>query len=787
MSAAGIRAGRAFVEIGADSARLDAALVRLRAKLGAFGAGLATIGGGLVGASAGLTGLLAWPLKLAANMETAEAQFATMLKSTVAAKTLLSDLQRFAASTPFEFPELADAARKLLAFGSIAGNIEGELTMLGDISAGIGVPIGELAEIYGKARVQGRLFAEDVNQLTGRGIPVIQEFAKQFGVTDTQVKKLVESGKIGFDQLEKALRSLTTAGKGITLADLAKALATSESSLESMADAGQLTFDRLRAAFDSMAAAGQGVVFGDLVTAMGITEQELEAMANRGELTAARLKQALASIPASGGTFAGGMVALSRTYAGMLSTLRDNIGNALRPFGEALLPIAKQVTDTVSAIVLLLGKFAERNKAAVTYVAGTAAALAVLGAAFVGVGGSMVIATTLWGGFMTMGSMLAGVATAVAGVGGAILAGLLSPIGLTVAAIAVVITAMGGWRSAWESIRQVAGSVAGYLAVLFDPVIQKFASMGNTLTATWRSVITAISSGQLEAAFDVATAGLSVAWSQAMTAMRAQWNEFVAGFVDRWIDANTYYAQNWVHTVTGFKVAWEQAVTWFGTQADTIGVVLSQAFDMVRTDAMNAFDAIIVAIQQANTFLQEFLLLSTREAGAQTRQRLQQELEQRQAERRAGYNVRTFQRNEQLNDNSRAAASRARLDAIANEQVAWLRQLERMNAEQKAAQRRGDGRAEQEAAKRLQEAQQRLAQLRDQIEQQANAQKTAIGDKVKEAGAAAQTAKAAGAFDASKSSQQIGLTSVQQQIQKNTAQTAQAVTKLAERQGLVFA
>jgi tape measure domain-containing protein len=39
--------------------------------------------------------------------------------------------------------------------------------------------------------VQGRLFGEDINQLTGRGIPIIQEFAKQFKVSETQVKKLV--------------------------------------------------------------------------------------------------------------------------------------------------------------------------------------------------------------------------------------------------------------------------------------------------------------------------------------------------------------------------------------------------------------------------------------------------------------------------------------------------------------------------------------------------------------------------------------------------------------------
>jgi len=60
--------------------------------------------------------------------------------------------------------------------------------------------------------VQGRLFAEDINQLTGRGIPVIQEFAKQLGVTDAEVKKMASDGKISFTNLEQAFVSLTSQG-----------------------------------------------------------------------------------------------------------------------------------------------------------------------------------------------------------------------------------------------------------------------------------------------------------------------------------------------------------------------------------------------------------------------------------------------------------------------------------------------------------------------------------------------------------------------------------------------
>lgn len=147
-----------------------------------------------------------------AAKESAEVAFTTMLKDGEKAKALMQDLQKFAATTPFQLPEILKASKALLAFGVDVQNLTPTLRQLGDVAAGVGIPFSELAEIYGKAKVQGRLFAEDMNQLTGRGIPIIGEFAKQFGVAESEVRKLVEEGRIGFPHLEEAFRSLTSEG-----------------------------------------------------------------------------------------------------------------------------------------------------------------------------------------------------------------------------------------------------------------------------------------------------------------------------------------------------------------------------------------------------------------------------------------------------------------------------------------------------------------------------------------------------------------------------------------------
>jgi tape measure domain-containing protein len=215
-SASAVRAGRAFVEIFADDTKLQKTLNRAQARLRSFAGAVGVVGRTLtqIGAIGGtpLAGIGIWALRSAARVEQLEVAFATMLGSAEKAKSVLADLEKFAVETPLSSDEIIQAARSLLAFGIEADNLVPTLRQIGDVSSGVGTPLTELAEIYGKAAVQGRLFAEDVNQLTGRGIPIIGELAKQFGVAESEVRGLVEQGKVGFPELRAAFETMTSAG-----------------------------------------------------------------------------------------------------------------------------------------------------------------------------------------------------------------------------------------------------------------------------------------------------------------------------------------------------------------------------------------------------------------------------------------------------------------------------------------------------------------------------------------------------------------------------------------------
>lgn len=152
------------------------------------------------------------PLTLAASAEQTAVAFEVLLGSAQSAQTVLNEIKEFAASTPFQFPDLTDAGKKLIAFGTSGNQIVPTLRRLGELSAGLNIPIGDLADIYGKARVQGTLFMEDINQLAGRGIPIQTELAKIFNVTASEVRNLVSSGRVNFGHLEQAFRNLTEEG-----------------------------------------------------------------------------------------------------------------------------------------------------------------------------------------------------------------------------------------------------------------------------------------------------------------------------------------------------------------------------------------------------------------------------------------------------------------------------------------------------------------------------------------------------------------------------------------------
>ena len=141
-----------------------------------------------------------------------EVAFKTMLGSEDKANALMQQLVKTAATTPFDLQGVANGAKQLLAYGENVENVNDDLIRLGNIAAGLSQPLGDIVYLYGTTMTQGRLYTADLNQFTGRGIPMIRELAKVFGVAEGEVKGLVEAGKVGFPEVQKVIQNLTNEG-----------------------------------------------------------------------------------------------------------------------------------------------------------------------------------------------------------------------------------------------------------------------------------------------------------------------------------------------------------------------------------------------------------------------------------------------------------------------------------------------------------------------------------------------------------------------------------------------
>ncbi len=146
------------------------------------------------------------------EMQQLEIAFSTMLGSKEKADALIQDAVQFAATTPFDLQGVASGAKQLLAYGTAAEDIIDDMRMLGSVAAGLSIPLNDLIYLYGTLRSQGKVMTIDIRQFAQRGIPIYEELAKVLGTTTSKVNEMVSAGKVGFEDVEKVFRNLTTEG-----------------------------------------------------------------------------------------------------------------------------------------------------------------------------------------------------------------------------------------------------------------------------------------------------------------------------------------------------------------------------------------------------------------------------------------------------------------------------------------------------------------------------------------------------------------------------------------------
>jgi hypothetical protein len=251
-----------------------------------------------------------------------EIAFKTMIGDTNEANALMSQLIKTAATTPFGVSDISNAARQLLAYGVEADKVNETLIRLGDIAAGLSIPIGDLAYLYGTTMVQGRMYTADLNQFLGRGIPLAGELANVLGVAESQVRGLVEEGKVGFPEVEQAIINLTN--EGSKFGGLMEAQSTTISGRISNIE------DTIEQMFNQIGQASEGVIG----TSLDIVSALVENWETVGKV--------LLTVIATYGTYKAAVLAVAAAHK--VQAIWGNI--------SAFLSLAKSVTSAKDAMLL---------------------------------------------------------------------------------------------------------------------------------------------------------------------------------------------------------------------------------------------------------------------------------------------------------------------------------------------------------------------------------------------------------------------------------------------------
>jgi phage-related protein len=184
-----------------------------------FAGQLGITGGAALAAGAAVAAVaVAWKaaiepgIRFNAMLEDQAMAFDVMLGSAEKAGNMMDQLKTLSTTTPIGLDEGAAGTKQLLAYGFAQDEIITSLKRMTTIAKAVNVPLQDVVYVYGTLRAQGRAYTRDLMQFAMRGIPIYEYLAKVMNVSVKDIKRLTEEGKIGYNEVTKALVAMTSNG-----------------------------------------------------------------------------------------------------------------------------------------------------------------------------------------------------------------------------------------------------------------------------------------------------------------------------------------------------------------------------------------------------------------------------------------------------------------------------------------------------------------------------------------------------------------------------------------------
>lgn len=109
--------------------------------------------------------------------------------------------------TQYSMGDAMTASAGAIAAGIKPGELEGYLKEVGNAAAATGSDFNDVASIMNKVKTTGHLQADEMRQLSDRGLPVLAKLAEQAGVSADEMQDRISKGLVGFDEFRNAVKS----------------------------------------------------------------------------------------------------------------------------------------------------------------------------------------------------------------------------------------------------------------------------------------------------------------------------------------------------------------------------------------------------------------------------------------------------------------------------------------------------------------------------------------------------------------------------------------------------
>lgn len=301
-----------------------------------------------------LAGAVALVTREFSKIENAEAAFTPLMGGAERARQLVEALNKTAATTPFQFENLADAAGQLLPVmnGDIARTIA-TLRMLGDTAGGNAQKLDSITRGFTKAMLKGRVDMEALNMIGEAGVPIFEDLAAVMGVkVNASFFKMISAGKVTTKQLEAAFVRMTSAG-GKFYQGMEIASQTTDGLISSLKDNIGLTAAELGRVLSP--------TVKEIIRVLDSAAQRARAwvLANR-ELIQTRVAQFVERIKRSVSGFIDRMIELDKQHS-ILDRIADGFGRVsdaidwLVEHGAEVVTLTKWVAGLVVGLNALVG------------------------------------------------------------------------------------------------------------------------------------------------------------------------------------------------------------------------------------------------------------------------------------------------------------------------------------------------------------------------------------------------------------------------------------------------